>query len=304
MLRRVAITGASSSKRRTAAASSNTFSRLQSIPNYSNINRNSGERQHQFSTLQAIPQHFRFNQQHQYFGLPSRDDNDDDRRNKLDGYDNNILYSSSAKVNNSLPYTQHKDNNSLTILRQYHSSTPEQRGVAIVLTLGAVAATAKAGQYAVQGYKEWQVASEEERKQRELEEKNKPKEEQEQQQQETSEQTAQDNTAKSESTNNNAESQSTTGKAKEEGSSGKRENFFAKFFNLSVGSKYYEGGFEEAMTRKEAALILGVRESSTAKRIKEAHRKLLILNHPDTGGSTYMAGKINEAKELLLKGKK
>ena len=64
------------------------------------------------------------------------------------------------------------------------------------------------------------------------------------------------------------------------------------------------GGFEETMTRKEAALILGVRESSTPKRIKEAHRKLLILNHPDTGGSTYMAGKINEAKELLLQGRK
>ncbi|EEC47907.1 predicted protein, partial [Phaeodactylum tricornutum CCAP 1055/1] len=66
-----------------------------------------------------------------------------------------------------------------------------------------------------------------------------------------------------------------------------------------VGSKYYEGGFEDTMTRSEAALILGVRESSDPKRIKDAHRKLLILNHPDTGGSTYMAGKINEAKELL-----
>jgi DnaJ homolog subfamily C member 19 len=73
---------------------------------------------------------------------------------------------------------------------------------------------------------------------------------------------------------------------------------------MSVGSKYYEGGFEEKMTRKEAALILGVRESSASKRIKEAHRKLLILNHPDTGGSTFLSGKLNEAKELLLKGKK
>jgi DnaJ-domain-containing protein 1 len=80
-----------------------------------------------------------------------------------------------------------------------------------------------------------------------------------------------------------------------------RENIFAKWFD--VGSKYYEGGFEDQMTKREAALILGVRESASPARIKDAHRKLLILNHPDTGGSTYMAGKINEAKELLLKGK-
>ena len=71
----------------------------------------------------------------------------------------------------------------------------------------------------------------------------------------------------------------------------------------TVSSKQ-TGGFEDKMTRKEAALILGVRESSTPKRIKEAHRKLLILNHPDTGGSTYLSGKINEAKELLLQGKR
>ena len=78
------------------------------------------------------------------------------------------------------------------------------------------------------------------------------------------------------------------------------------FFNGCIIHTYATntGGFEDKMTRKEAALILGVRESSTPKRIKEAHRKLLILNHPDTGGSTFIAGKVNEAKELLLKGKK
>lgn len=34
------------------------------------------------------------------------------------------------------------------------------------------------------------------------------------------------------------------------------------------GKRFYEGGFEDKMTRREAALILGVRESAAPQRIK------------------------------------
>lgn len=74
-----------------------------------------------------------------------------------------------------------------------------------------------------------------------------------------------------------------------------KAGFFAKNF--------YDGGFEEKMTRREAALILGVRENTAAQRIKESHRRILLLNHPDRGGSPYVAAKINLAKDLLLQGK-
>ncbi|GLJ53374.1 hypothetical protein SUGI_1138110 [Cryptomeria japonica] len=64
--------------------------------------------------------------------------------------------------------------------------------------------------------------------------------------------------------------------------------------------KFYEGGFQPVMTRREAALILGVRERVVEEKIKEAHRRVMFANHPDSGGSDYLALKINEAKEILL----
>ncbi|KMT09889.1 hypothetical protein BVRB_6g128630 [Beta vulgaris subsp. vulgaris] len=64
--------------------------------------------------------------------------------------------------------------------------------------------------------------------------------------------------------------------------------------------RFYEGGFQQQMTKREAALILGVREREAVEKIKEAHRKVMIANHPDAGGSHYLASKVNEAKELML----
>ncbi|KAI7902621.1 uncharacterized protein BX663DRAFT_454661 [Cokeromyces recurvatus] len=65
-------------------------------------------------------------------------------------------------------------------------------------------------------------------------------------------------------------------------------------------SKFYKGGFDPKMNKREAALILGLRESqATKQKIKEAHRRIMLLNHPDRGGSPFLALKINEAKDFL-----
>ncbi|KAF7822042.1 mitochondrial import inner membrane translocase subunit TIM14-3-like [Senna tora] len=64
--------------------------------------------------------------------------------------------------------------------------------------------------------------------------------------------------------------------------------------------RFYPGGFEKVMTKREAALILGVRERIVMEKIKEAHRRVMMANHPDAGGSHYLASKINEAKDVLM----
>lgn len=66
-----------------------------------------------------------------------------------------------------------------------------------------------------------------------------------------------------------------------------------------ANSKYYRGGFEPKMSKREASLILGVSPSASKIKVKDAHKKIMLLNHPDRGGSPYLAAKINEAKDLM-----
>jgi DnaJ homolog subfamily C member 19 len=68
------------------------------------------------------------------------------------------------------------------------------------------------------------------------------------------------------------------------------------------GKSFFMGGFEPKMTHKEALQILNLRESTlTRAKLRDTHRRIMILNHPDKGGSAYLATKINEAKDFLEK---
>lgn len=70
----------------------------------------------------------------------------------------------------------------------------------------------------------------------------------------------------------------------------------------SGATAFLKGGFEPKMNQKEALQILNLNESQlNKKKLKEVHRKIMLANHPDKGGSPYLATKINEAKDFLEK---
>ena len=53
--------------------------------------------------------------------------------------------------------------------------------------------------------------------------------------------------------------------------------------------------------RAEALAILGLDEGSTEEEVVAAHRSLIQKLHPDRGGNDFLAAKINQAKDILLK---
>jgi hypothetical protein len=67
------------------------------------------------------------------------------------------------------------------------------------------------------------------------------------------------------------------------------------------GRSYARRRRDAAMSEDEAYEVLGLRKGATREDVSRAHRSLMKKLHPDQGGSTDLAARVNEAKDVLMR---
>ncbi|MBV8447465.1 MAG: DnaJ domain-containing protein [Hyphomicrobiales bacterium] len=75
---------------------------------------------------------------------------------------------------------------------------------------------------------------------------------------------------------------------------GRRENAYA---HADSGPPRRRSG---AMTAEEAYEVLGLAPGAPDDAVRRAYRDLMKKLHPDQGGSTYLAARVNQARDVLL----
>jgi DnaJ-class molecular chaperone len=55
------------------------------------------------------------------------------------------------------------------------------------------------------------------------------------------------------------------------------------------------------MSEDEAYEVLGLQKGSSEEEVVRSHRSLMKKLHPDHGGSTDLAARVNEAKDVLMR---
>lgn len=80
----------------------------------------------------------------------------------------------------------------------------------------------------------------------------------------------------------------------------RREPGWREYAQRDAGAEARPAGAGK-MTEEEAYQILGLQPGASIEEIRRAHRSLIKKLHPDQGGTTYLAARINEAKDVLFR---
>lgn len=81
----------------------------------------------------------------------------------------------------------------------------------------------------------------------------------------------------------------------------RRFSGWREYTHFDAGSGQGSPTTAGAMGEQEAYKVLGLSPGAGSDEVRKAHRRLMKAAHPDSGGSTFLAAKINEAKDVLLK---